>query len=316
MLRASGRAVSDGGDRRAPARGWTGHGLRSERWYGYLFIAPVFAFLSLIILFPLGFAFWTSLLRTRGLRTSFVGLGNYRRILADEAFWNSFQVSLAFTSACVALHMVLGLALALLLHRITFGKVIWRTAFLTPWMIAPSIGATVWLWLLEPQFGVVNYLFGSVGLIEGYKAWLGEPRLAFWSIVAVDVWRGVPFVMLLLLAGLQTIPQDQYEAASLDGASRIQSFWYVTIPNLRYLLIVASTLDIINTVRQFDLIAVLTGGGPIGATEVLPALIYNTAFRANRFGEAAAVGVALLAMILVFSIFYFRLTRPVQEPGE
>jgi ABC-type sugar transport system permease subunit len=183
-------------------------------------------------------------------------------------------------------------------------------------MIAPSIGATIWLWLLEPQFGVVNYLLGAAGLTDGYPAWLGEPTLAFWSIVAVDVWRGVPFVMLLLLAGLQTIPQEQYEAASLDGAKGWQAFWYVTLPNLRYLLIVASTLDIINTIRHFDIIAVLTGGGPVGATEVLPALIYNTAFRANRFGEAAAVGILLLAAVLTFSAFYFRVTRPTQEIGE
>lgn len=298
---------ASGASRRAKAPAWTGQGLQSERWFGYLCIAPVFVFLCLIIVFPLGHAFWTSLHRTRGLNTTFIGFGNYVRVLADEAFWNSFKVSLAFTSTCVALHMVLGLALALLLNRITFARVVWRTAFLMPWMIAPSIGATIWLWLLEPQFGVVNYLFSTVGLIEGYRAWLGEPVLAFWSVVAVDVWRGVPFVMLLLLAGLQTIPQEQYEAASLDGASAMQSFRYVTIPNLRYLLIVASTLDII---------AVLTGGGPVGATEVLPALIYNTAVRANRFGEAAAVGVLLLAAVLIFSALYFRITRPTQEPGQ
>jgi multiple sugar transport system permease protein len=303
-------------NRRAVVPAWTGSGLQSERWYGYLFLAPVFLFLCLTIVFPLAHAFWISLHRTRGLNTSFVGLGNYQRVLGDEAFWNSFQTSLAFTSICVGLHMVLGLALALLLHRVTVARTALRIAFLTPWMIAPSIGATIWLWLLEPQFGVVNYLFNATGLTQGYKAWLGEPVLAFWSVVAVDVWRGVPFVMLLLLAGLQTIPQEQYEAASLDGANNVQSFWYVTLPNLRYLLIVASTLDIINTIRHFDIIAVLTGGGPIGATQVLPVLIYNTAFRANRFGEAAAVGVLLLAAVLVFSAFYFRITRPTQETGE
>ena len=309
-------------DRGAPARGasgrvarpaWTGRGLRSERWYGALFLAPVLLFLCLTIVFPLAHAFWISLHRTRGLNTSFVGFGNYARVLADEAFWNSFRVSLGFTASCVALHMVLGLALALLLHRITVARTALRIAFLTPWMIAPSIGATVWLWLLEPQFGVLNYLAVASGLASAPRAWLGEPTSAFWSIVAVDVWRGVPFVMLLLLAGLQTIPEEQYEAAALDGAGRWQRFRYVTLPNLRYLLVVASTLDIINTVRHFDIIAVLTGGGPVGATEVLPALIYNTAFRANRFGEAAAVGVLLLAAVLLFSALYFRLTQPTRE---
>lgn len=300
----------------APRKGWTGVGLRQERWYGYAFIAPAFLLLAAVIVFPLGQAIWTSLHRTRGLNQSFVGLQNYARLLADDVFWNSFRISLAFTVICVVLHMVLGLALALLLNRLTVGRTAFRVLFLTPWMIAPAIGATIWLWLLEPQFGVANYLVQAAGLSSSAKVWLGEPTLAFGSIVAVDVWRGIPFVMLLLLAGLQTIPAEQYEAAALDGANARQAFRHVTLPNLRYLLIVASTLDIINTIRQFDIIAVLTGGGPVGSTEVLPALIYNTAFRANRFGEAAATGVLLLAVLLVFAILYFGITRPDREAGE
>jgi multiple sugar transport system permease protein len=290
--------------------------MRSERWHGYLFIGPAFLFLGLVIVYPLAQAFWISLHRTRGIASTFVGLQNYARLLGDDGFWNAFRVSLAFTGLCVAAHMVLGLALALLLDSIGRGRAVLRVLFLTPWMIAPAIGATIWLWLLEPQFGVVNHLLVSAGLIANPKVWLGEPGLAFASVVLVDVWRGVPFVMLLLLAGLQTIPAEQYEAAAIDGATRWTAFRYVTIPNLRYLLVVASTLDIINTVRHFDIIAVMTGGGPVGATEVLPALIYNTAFRANRFGEAAAVGVMLLAVLLVFSVLYFRLTRPDKGDGE
>ncbi|OJY32595.1 MAG: hypothetical protein BGP06_12315 [Rhizobiales bacterium 65-9] len=123
------------------------------------------------------------------------------------------------------------------------------------------------------------------------------------------MWRGIPFVMLLLLAGLQTIPVEQYEAASIDGATPLQKFRHITLPNLRYFIVVASTLDIINTIRMFDIIAVMTGGGPVGATEVLPALLYNTAFRANQFGQAAAIGVLLLALVLFFSVFYIRLTK-------
>ena len=182
-------------------------------------------------------------------------------------------------------------------------------------MVAPAVGATIWLWLLEPQFGVVNFLLRALGVVDAPVAWLGEPRLAFASVVMVDVWRGVPFVMLLMLAGLQTIPQDQYEAASIDGANAWQRFRFVTLPNLKYLLVVASTLDIINTIRHYDIIGVMTGGGPAGATEVLPVLLYNTAFRGNRFGDAAAIGVALLAIVLAFSLVYLRITRPERELG-
>ena len=281
-----------------------------RRLVGYAFIAPVFAFLCAIVLFPLAHAFWTSLQRIRGLNATFVGVQNYERVLTDDAFWHSLGVSLAFTTACVALHIAIGLALALLLNELRFARTALRIAFLTPWMVAPAVGATIWLWLLEPQFGVVNYLLQAAGLIRAPLAWLGEPALAFASVVAVDVWRGVPFVMLLMLAGLQTIPREQYEAAAMDGANPWQRFRWITLPNLRCLLVVASTLDIINTIRHYDIIGVMTAGGPANATEVLPVLLYNTAFRGNRFGEAAAIGVLLLAIVLAFSIFHIRLTRP------
>lgn len=295
--------------RGAKARPWTGHGLARERWHGYLFIAPMLVFLAAVIVAPLAHAFWTSLHRIRGLNASFVGLRNYARVLEEDAFWHALQVSLSFTSISVALHVLLGLALALALNEIRVARTALRILFLTPWMVAPAIGATIWLWLLEPQFGVVNYLLGQAGLIAAPVAWLGEPRPAFAAVTMVEVWRGVPFVMLLMLAGLQTVPLEQYEAAAIDGANARQRFRYVTMPNLRYLLIVASTLDIINVVRHYDIIGVMTAGGPAGATEVLPALLYNTAFRANRFGEAAAIGVLLLLMVLSFSVVYLRVTR-------
>jgi multiple sugar transport system permease protein len=209
--------------------------------------------------------------------------------------------------------MVIGLGLALLLDELRFARTALRIAFLTPWMVAPAIGATIWLWMLEPQFGVVNYLVQAVGIIKAPLAWLGTPSLAFASVVTVDVWRGAPFVMLLMLAGLQTIPREQYEAAGIDGANAWQRFRYVTLPNLRYLLIVASTLDVINTIRHYDTIGVMTAGGPAGATEVLPVLLYNTAFRGNRFGDAAAIGVLLMLIVLAFAVFHIHFTRPDQE---
>jgi len=193
---------------------------------------------------------------------------------------------------------------ALFLNTLRRGRTTIRLAFLTPWMVTPVIGAIAWVWLLDPHFGVVNHLLRSVGLIAANQVWLGEPALALWSVIAVDVWRGFPFVMLILLAGLQTVPKEEYEAASIDGAGALQRFLFVTLPHLRYLLVVATTLDVINTIRTFDIVAVMTRGGPINATEVLPVLIFNTAFQANRFGPAAAIGVILLALLLVFSSLY------------
>lgn len=281
----------------------------SRRACGLAFLAPTLLFLAAVIVLPLARAFWTSLHRFRGLNVTFDGLGNYARVLGDEAFWHSLRVSLAFTSTSVALHLLLGLALALLVNELRFARTGLRIAFLTPWMVAPAVGATIWLWLLEPQFGVVNYLLRASGLIAAPVAWLGEPGTALGAVIAVDVWRGVPFVMLLMLAGLQTIPAEQYEAAAMDGANAWARFRYVTWPNLRYLVVVASTLDVINTVRHYDIIGVMTAGGPARATEVLPVLLYNTAFRANRFGEAAAVGVLLLFIVLAFATFYVKVAR-------
>jgi multiple sugar transport system permease protein len=281
----------------------------TRRTTGLAFIAPVLLFLAAVIVLPLGHAFWTSLHRVRGLNVSFAGLSNYARVLGDDAFWHSLQVSLVFTGASVALHLVLGLALALLVNELRFARTALRIAFLTPWMVAPAVGATIWLWLLEPQFGVMNFLLRAAGLASAPVAWLGEPGTALGAVIAVDVWRGVPFVMLLMLAGLQTIPAEQYEAASMDGANAWERFRFVTWPNLRYLVVVASTLDVINTIRHYDIIGVMTGGGPAGATEVLPVLLYNTAFRANRFGEAAAIGVLLLGIVLVFATLYVKVAR-------
>lgn len=289
---------------------WRGIGLRRERWYGYYFLAPGILLTFLLIAIPLGQAFWTSLYRTRGLRFDFVGLDNYTYLLTSNEFWQSLKVSVIFTAACVTMHMILGLGLALMLNRVVFARTILRVGFLAPWIVAPSIGAIIWVWMLEPQFGVVNHILSSLGFIDRYQAWLGTPDLALWSVIIVDVWRGTPFVMLLLLAGLQGIPKDQYEAAAIDGATAWQQFRYVTLPNLRYLLVVASTLDLIYTIRHFDIIAVMTAGGPTGATEVLPVLIYNTAFTQNNFGRASAIGILLLGIILIFSIFYLRATQP------
>lgn len=297
-------------------RRWTGIGLARERWLGYVFVAPMVLFLLAIVIFPLLHAFNTSLYREAGVNVRFVGLGNYRNLLTSEQFWHSLRISVFFTTLVVILHLSVAMPLALFLNRLKKARMAMRLAFLTPWMIAPVIGAIAWVWLLDPHFGVVNYILRTVGLIQENQVWLGEPGLAMGAVVAADVWRGFPFVMLILLAGLQTISKDQYEAASIDGANPLQQFRYVTLPHLRYLLAVATTLDVIHTVKIFDLIAVMTHGGPINATEVLPVMIYNTAFVQNRFGPAAAIGVVLLLVLLIFSAIYISLVQPGKSAEE
>jgi multiple sugar transport system permease protein len=288
---------------------WRGTGLKRERWFGYYFVLPAVLLTAVLIVVPLERAFWTSLFRIKGLRADFIGLDNYIYVLTHADFWNSLRTSVLFTASGVCLHMLLGFSLALLVNGVVKSRKLFRVGFLAPWIVAPSIGSIVWVWLLEPQFGVVNYILSTLGLIQRYQSWLGEPQLALWSVIIVNVWHNTPFVMLLTLAGLQGIPKDQYEAANIDGATAWQQLRYITLPNLRYILVVASTLDLIYTIRDFDTIAVMTGGGPTRGTEVLPMLIYDTAFTQNNFGRASAIGVLLLGIVLIFSIFYLRATR-------
>lgn len=294
----------------ATARGWTGHGLARERWHGYLFVAPVLLFLCAIVVLPLGHAIWTSFHRIRGLSARFVGLDNYARVLGDEAFWHALGVSLRFTVISVAAHVLLGLALALALNEIRVARTALRILFLTPWMVAPAVGATIWLWLLEPQFGVVNYLLMASGLIAAPVAWLGEPGPAFAAVTAVEIWRGVPFVMLLLLAGLQTIPLEQYEAAGIDGASAWQRFRSVTLPALRPAIVVALIFRTITAIQTFDIPYAMTGGGPGESTETLAMYIHKTTIDFLDFGYGSALAVLMfLVSAAATSVYLRRISR-------
>lgn len=280
---------------------------------GLLFLSPAICLLLAIIAFPLGYAIYTSLFRIRGLNMKFIGLKNYVSVLTDSDFWNAAVVSVQYTVVSVALHISIGLLLALILNRIVNFRSTFRLLLMTPWVVAPSVSAVIWMWMLEPQFGIANYLLMTAGIISQPVEWLGQPGSAFASIVAVDVWRGTPFIMVLLLAALQGVPQSQYEAAEIDGANTWQQFWYVTLPNIRYMLIIASTLDAIDCMRQFDSISVLTGGGPISATEVVPVLIYNEAFRANKLGEAAATGVIFMVLIFAITVAYLFISSKTEK---
>ncbi|MBL0929942.1 MAG: sugar ABC transporter permease [Alphaproteobacteria bacterium] len=296
-----------------PARAWTGRGLARERWHGYLFLAPTLLFLAAVIVLPLFHAFWTSFQRIRGLNSTFVGFANYVRVLEDEAFWHSLRVSLGFVSISVVAHVVLGLLLALALNKITFARTALRVLFLTPWMVAAAVGATIWLWLLEPQFGVINYILQSAGLISAPVAWLGTPGTAFAAVTTVEIWRGVPFIMLLTLAGLQTIPAEQYESAEIDGATVWQRFVYVTFPYIRPTSVIITLLAAIWTFQNFDIIYLLTGGGPADATKILPTLVYEKGFWGLELGYASAISLLMLLCLTVLSVAYLFVYRAQRE---
>jgi multiple sugar transport system permease protein len=283
---------------------------RSRRWprwlVGLAFVAPSLLVLGVVIAFPVVDTVWLSLMETRGKdRTVFVGLANYGRLLQDADFWSAFRNSISFTAGSVLGHILLGLAVALLLNqRIPF-RPVFRVISLVPWMFAPVVVAMTWRWMLDAQLGVINFLLASLGL-RGPFLWFESARLALPAIILTNIWRGFPFASITLLAALQAIPKEQYEAAAVDGASSLMQFRFVTLPHLRFALVIIATLDTIWNFKHFDLIQVMTNGGPAGATEMLTTLTYKVSFENFEFGYAAAMGVVMSLILLATTVVYVR----------
>lgn len=237
-----------------------------------------------------------------GKSGEFVGIANYVAILTDAGFWRATSNTVIFTVTSVAAHLVLGLGFAMMLNSKLIGafpRAIFRGLYVLPWLFTVAVIAVLWRMLLAPN-GVINFLLNSD--IE----WLASPQLALGTVTFINIWAGYPFFMVSLLAGLQGIPGDLYEAATVDGASPTQRFWNVTIPQLRPIIVSLLLLDMIWTSQQFALIWMTTGGGPIDVTEVLSTFTYKLAFAKYDFSSAATSAVLVLLMSMVLAIFYVR----------
>jgi multiple sugar transport system permease protein len=272
-------------------------------------LAPVGLILLLILIWPIIQGISLSFTNTRILNYSegrFIGLANYRFLLQDEYFWNSLRVTTIYGIASMSCTYVLGLGFALLLNREFGARGFIRTIFVLPWAIPEVVAVLVFVWMLDPQFGVLNYLLVSAGFIDQPLAWLTQAHLAMPALIALTAWQQFPLAMLILLAGLQTIPREEYEAAAIDGAGPISRFFHVTLPGLRAVNVILILLLILNSFRRVTMIYAMTKGGPARSTETLSILTYNTAFEYQKIGYAAAVGTALLLILLVFSLIYFR----------
>lgn len=271
---------------------------RSRVVTAVLMLAPALLITGLIMGFPLVYAVFQSLER----RETFVGLQNYVNLLSDPAIRSVVWRTLVFVFFCAVGELVLGMSYALLLNREFWGRNVVRTMFLLPLLIPPVVAALNWSFLLNPQFGAVNQLLRYVLPQSALPLWLADPTWALVAVIIVTVWRNTPFVMILLLAGLQSIGKDMYEAAEIDGASRTQQFWHITIPALRQVLIITLMLRVIDLFRVFDTVFVMTQGGPGGATEILSTRIYKLAFWEAQMGPAAALSYIALALTLVWLI--------------
>lgn len=290
-----------------------GAGLRSLDLAPWLLILPLLVSLGSVSVYPIVNGVWLSLTNTSLVtqEDAFVGLANYRTLLGDDAFWNAWRHTVLFTAVSTALETVLGLAMALLLYEPFVGRSLVRAAMLVPWAMPTVVTSKMFGWLFDGQHGLINYLLKSVGLIDGNINWYGSVNHALDTIIIADVWKTAPFMALLLLAGLQTVPRSLTEAAKMDGASAWRIFWHVRLPLLLPTLLIAGMFRALDAFRIFDLVYVLTGGGPADSTETLSTLSYKVLFSTLQFGYGSALSTAMFITETLIAIGFgiFIVTR-------
>lgn len=291
-----------------------------EQRTGWLMVTPAFLILSVIFVYPILRSFWLSLF-TKNLGTKlkpiFSGLDNYGRMMGDSRFWQTLWNTIIFTSTSVLLELVLGMAIALILHQAYKGRSLVRTVALLPWALPTALIGLAWTWIFNDQFGVWNDILIRLGIIQTGVNWLGNPITAMMAVIAADVWKTTPFISILLLAGLQSIPSELYEAYAIDGATPWQSFTKITLPLLMPQIVIVLLFRFAGAFGVFDLIQVMTGGGPGGTTEVVSLYIYSTVMRYLDFGYGAALVVVtflfLVAIVLIGSFFLSKYRTKVSE---
>ena len=287
----------------------------SARLFPYLFLAPCVLLLLALTVYPLLYLVRLSLYRMTPAGEAFAGLANFSRLLGDAFFWRAAAQTLLYTFASLTLEFLLGLALALLLDTEIRARHFWRALFLLPMLLPPVVVGVIWRLIYNPDFGVLNGLLRLLGFDTTHLTWLADPSVALAALVVVDLWEWTPFVFLILLAGLQAIPEEPYEAARLDGSAPWQTFRHITLPLLAPAILVVLLLRTFDLLRIFDQVFILTQGGPGFATETLSLYIYKTAFRFFDFPYAAALSFVLLAATLALSRFYIHLLERTGKPA-
>ena len=283
---------------------------KKHDWLPTGLILPSIILMAILLFFPiirginLSF-FKVSLLQ---LRTGgeFVGIENYIKLFNDAKFWNSVQITVLYTIGVVVSVYLFGLIIALLLNQSFPARGLLRTLMIIPWAIPEVVAVLIFAWILDAQYGVFNFFLIQLGIISESQPWLVQAHLALPSVILTTVWKQFPLATLILLAGLQTIPEEQYEAAKIDGANVIQRFRYITMPGLRSVNMVLILILILYSFRRVTIIFALTGGGPARATETLSIQTYNTAFQFQKLGYASTIGTVLLVLLFIFTLIYFR----------
>jgi multiple sugar transport system permease protein len=288
--------------------------LRATQRKRLLFLVPVVADVLLVFIYPLinnirmGFQHYSIASFVNGT-APFVGLKNYIDIFHSPLMGQTVVNTVIFTIGSIAFQFTIGLMFALFFKRRFALSRLMRTLLLVPWLLPLIVSATAFRWMFDHTNGIINQFMLNLHLISKPLPWLIMPHLALLSVIITNIWVGIPFNMVLLYGGLMNIPDEFYEAASIDGASGIQSFWYIPIPVLREVIMIVLMLGLIYTLKVFDIIRVLTGGGPANSTQILSTWSYSLSFTDLSFGQGAAVGNVLMLVTLVFAIIYLRVIR-------
>lgn len=273
----------------------------------YLYIFPTIVLLCCVIFVPLIYALYISFFNIKGLRSEFIGFGNYIEILSSSYFWLSVGRTIYFTAVSVALEFTLGMLAALLLSQ----KFRWRGAaralLIMPWALPTVVNGVLWSWIFDTNYGALNGLLSQMGLIDSYAAWLGNGFSALNCVIFADVWKNFPMMALILMAGLQTIDHAYYESAKIDGANAFQRFWKITVPIMKPSILVCLVLRTMEAFKVFDVVYTMTNGGPANGTQVISYYTYQTSFQYSKFGYGAALSYLVSIIIMIIAVVYIRL---------
>lgn len=281
-------------------------------------MAPSLFILLLVLAFPLAQAFYLSLFNVRffggRIITSFVGLENYLSVLRDDSWWRSFINTLYFVIADITAGMFLGFISALALNRKLRFRSLIIAAILLPYVLPPIVHALIWKWAFNADYGFINQTLLSLGILKKNVYWLTDPKLVLWALIVANLWQGTAFATIIYLGGMKSIPDELYEAAKIDGATRIQQVMHITLPLLKPFTQLLLVMKTILTFKLFELVYAVTGGGPAGRTRVVSYEIYRTAFESYKFGRATAMSYILLGIVTAIVLLYRRFLTT--EAGE
>jgi multiple sugar transport system permease protein len=293
---------------------------RADARLGLMLAAPAIVAILLVAVIPLAGTVRDSLyrisLRFANQPRPFVGLDNYQSVLQDDRWYNALRVSGMVTGVSVAAELVLGMIIALLINRSFRGRGIVRASVLVPWALTTVVSAKMWAWIYDGRYGVANDLLMKLGVIDRPIIFLVRPELTIWAMIGAEIWKTTPFMALLLLAGLQLIPSELYEAAAIDGTNAWQNFWKITLPMMKPTILVALLFRTIDAVRMFDLPRVLTNGGPGQSTETVVLYSYNTLFTALNFGYGSALAVMTFLIVMFISFIYIKVLGAPTQGGR